>query len=194
MITARRTLGFVAAAGGLVAMECAFRASPLYAPEDFFQQRRRNAAENEFRLDSGEGRKVPAVAFSLKDGTRRTLADYEGQGVVLNLWATWCPPCRAEMRSLDALASAVAWTGIVVLPVSTDAGGAPVVQKLYAEQNLAYLPVLLDPGGASTRGLWRRGLPTTLLIDKTGRERKRHVGPWAWDAPEVIAMVQQLAF
>lgn len=192
MITTRRTLGFVAAAGGLAALEYGFRKSPFYGSAASFMRPRTRSADDEFRLDEGEGRKVPSFAFNLPDGTPRTLADYEGQGIVLNLWATWCPPCRMEMQSLDALASAVGWAGVVVLPISSDKGGAPAVRQLYTEQGLAYLPVLLDPNGNAGRALRERRLPTTVLIDKAGHERKRLVGSRTWNTPQAIEMVRQL--
>lgn len=139
------------------------------------------------------GKEVPPFTIRLPDGTQRTLADYAGKGVVLNLWATWCVPCVAEMPSLDALAEAVATSGVVVLPVSSDRGGAPAVQGFYAAHGIAHLPVLLDPASAAAHALGARGIPTTLLIDKTGRELARLEGGAAWDSPAAVAMVKRLA-
>jgi len=76
------------------------------------------------------------------DGTVRTLADYAGQGVVLNLWATWCVPCVAEMPALDALARQVAGDRVAVLTLSSDRGGAPPVERFYREKGIQTLCVI----------------------------------------------------
>jgi hypothetical protein len=67
---------------------------------------------------------VPAIRFTSEDGKPQTIGDFAGKGVVLNLWATWCAPCGAELPSLDALAARLAAAGIVVVPLSSDRGGA----------------------------------------------------------------------
>ena len=115
------------------------------------------------RLQSVDGATVPEFRFSTADGTVRTLADYAGQGVVLNLWATWCVPCVAEMPALDALARLVAGDGVAVLALSSDRGGAPPVERFYRDKKIQTLPVLLDPRGDAARALGARGIPTTLL-------------------------------
>lgn len=136
---------------------------------------------------------LPDFQFRLPDGTVKTLADYAGRGIVLNLWATWCAPCVAEMPSLDALAAAVRPSGAVVLPLSSDRGGAAAVERWYAAHDIKNLPVLLDPTGAAARTLNARGIPTTLLIDGKGRERGRLEGGADWADPKAVAMVKALA-
>jgi thiol-disulfide isomerase/thioredoxin len=136
---------------------------------------------------------LPDFQFRLPDGTVKTIADYAGKGVVLNLWATWCAPCVAEMPSLDALAAAVAGSNVVVLPLSSDRGGAAAVERWYAAHDIKNLPVLLDPTGAAARALGARGIPTTLLIDGKGRERGRLEGGADWADPKSVAMVKALA-
>jgi thiol-disulfide isomerase/thioredoxin len=135
---------------------------------------------------------LPDFQFRLPDGTVKTIADYAGKGVVLNLWATWCAPCVAEMPSLDALAAAVA-PGAVVLPLSSDRGGAAAVERWYSAHDIKNLPILLDQTGAAARALGARGIPTTLLIDGKGRERGRLEGGADWADPKSIAMVKALA-
>ena len=135
----------------------------------------------------------PELSFTLADGTVRTIGDYAGHGVVLNLWATWCLPCIAELPALDTMAGAVAGSGVVVLPIASDRGGAPVVEKFYREHGTKNLPVLLDPRGAGARLLGVRGIPTTVLIDSKGFERGRLEGGADWDSAATIAMVRKLA-
>ncbi len=135
----------------------------------------------------------PEVAFRGPDGTEHRLADYRGQGLVVNLWATWCAPCVAELPSLAALAKAVAGEGTAVLPISSDHGGAAAVQAFFKAHDIGGLPVLLDPEGALTRAFGARGIPTTYVIDRAGMERAMAEGSVDWGAPAVVEIVRKLA-
>jgi thiol-disulfide isomerase/thioredoxin len=133
---------------------------------------------------------VPEQAF-LEDGeTERTLADWQGRPVVLNFWATWCPPCVKEMPALDALNAALAADGIDVLTVSNDFGGVDVVRKFYAANGIEHLPALTDQRGRLAQAFKLPGLPTTILIDRAGREIARVVGPAEWDDPTVASFLR----
>lgn len=144
------------------------------------------------RLAEGPPKDLPAFTFTDAQGATRTLADFAGRGVVLNLWATWCPPCVAEMPALDRLHAAVEAEGIAVLPLSSDRGGEAQVRPFYAARGITRLGVWLDPRGAAGRALGARGLPTTVLVDAQGRERARLEGAAEWDAPEMVAAIQRL--
>ena len=135
---------------------------------------------------------VPEIRFTAADGAARTLADYAGQGVVLNLWATWCPPCVAEMPALDELARDLRAERVAVLALSSDRGGAAVVERFYKDRGIRDLSVLLDPRGDAARALGVRGLPTTLVIDRKGRERARVEGPADWAAPASVRAIRDL--
>ena len=173
----RRTL--VAAAGTLAV------ATPLRKP-------RAQALQGIAALHTmPEPRKLD-LHFTAADGTPRSLADYAGRTVVLNLWATWCVPCVREMPALDDLAKIVAGDGVVVLPVSSDHGGAPVVQRFYDEHKIANLPVLLDPMSAMAHTLGVRGIPMTLLIDPQGQEVGWLEGAADWSAPDAVAAVRKV--
>ena len=132
------------------------------------------------------------VRFTAADGSPRSLADYAGKGVVLNMWATWCVPCVAEMPALAAFASVVAREGIVVLPISSDRGGASAVEKFYRNLGVLNLPVLLDPLGAAAQGLNVRGIPTTLIIDRKGRERAWTEGSVNWANDPTLEAIRRL--
>jgi thiol-disulfide isomerase/thioredoxin len=135
----------------------------------------------------------PALSFTDPDGKTRTLADYAGKPVVLNLWATWCMPCVAEMPALDRLADQLKDIDAAVLPISSDRGGISVVRAFYASHGIRDLPVLLDPDGAATRACKVRGIPTTLIIDGSGKERGRTEGAVAWtDGASLTALRKQL--
>jgi thiol-disulfide isomerase/thioredoxin len=138
------------------------------------------------------GATLPAFQFFTPDNQARTLADYRGRGVVLNLWATWCGPCVAELPTLDALAGAVAAADIVVLPLSSDAGGAATVRAFYDGHDIEHLPVLLDPGGAVTQAWQVPGIPVTVVFDRAGHPRARLVGGADWGTPAAVARVKAL--
>ena len=130
--------------------------------------------------------------FTAADGSAQSLADYAGRAVVLNLWATWCVPCVREMPALDDLAKIVARDGVVVLPVSSDHGGAAVVQRFYADHRITNLPVLLDPMGVMARALNVRGIPMTLLIDPEGQEVAWLEGAADWSSPDAVTVVRKV--
>jgi thiol-disulfide isomerase/thioredoxin len=132
------------------------------------------------------------VQFTLADGSARSLADYAGKGIILNMWATWCVPCVAEMPSLAAFASVVAQSGIVVLPLSSDRGGAPIVSKFYKDLGVQNLPVLLDPKSAAAHALNVRGIPTTLIIDRRGKEVAWTEGSVNWATDDAVAVIRKL--
>lgn len=135
---------------------------------------------------------APALHFETASGKTLTLADYRGKGVVLNIWATWCLPCKLEMPALDHLATIVASEGIVVLPVSIDTGGLKVVRTFYAENYITHLPILLDPDGGIASALKAPGVPTTVIIDRKGLIEGRVEGAVQWDAPASIALLRQM--
>jgi thiol-disulfide isomerase/thioredoxin len=139
-----------------------------------------------------ESRPLPAFTFLDAEGRERTPADFTGQGLVLNLWATWCAPCVAEMPALAKLAAALAGERIAVMPLSSDRGGKPVVEAFYQRVGLSGLGVWLDPRGAAARALGARGLPTTVIVDRTGQERARLEGDAAWDTPAMMEAVRRL--
>ena len=145
------------------------------------------------RLQPKDGAAVPELRFSTADGTVRTLADYVGQGVVLNFWATWCVPCVAEMPALDALARLVRNDGVAVLALSSDRGGAPPVERFYRDKSIQTLPVLLDSRGDAARAVGARGIPTTLLIDRAGKERGRLEGAADWAGAEFVEAIRRMA-
>jgi thiol-disulfide isomerase/thioredoxin len=135
---------------------------------------------------------APDIVFISADGREHHLTEFIGHGMVINLWATWCVPCVAEMPALAALSKTLAPDDIAVLPLSSDRGGASAVQAFYQEHAIAGLPVLLDPKGAAARAWHARGIPTSLIIDKKGQERARLEGSADWSTPTAAATVRRL--
>lgn len=135
---------------------------------------------------------LPELSFVDADGKPHTLAEYAGRPVVLNLWATWCMPCVAEMPALDRLAGELKDIDAAVLPLSSDRGGVTVVRAFYGSHGIRDLPVLLDNDGADARKLTVRGIPTTLIIDKSGKERGRTEGAIAWTDGATLTALRKL--
>jgi thiol-disulfide isomerase/thioredoxin len=135
---------------------------------------------------------APDITFVAADGSEHHLTEFIGHGMVVNLWATWCAPCVAEMPSLATLSKSLAPDDIAVLPLSSDRGGAKVVQAFYQDHGIGSLPVLLDPKGAAGRAWHARGVPTSVIVDRKGRERARMEGAADWSTPEAAAMVRKL--
>lgn len=135
-------------------------------------------------------RLAPDTPFLDAAGRERTLADFRGRVVLLNLWATWCGPCVEEMPALDRLQARLGGEDFTVLALSQDRDGAARVEPFYREHGLAALEIYLDPQNRLMRALGAHGLPTTLLIDREGRIRRLLLGPAAWDAPEAVALIE----
>jgi thiol-disulfide isomerase/thioredoxin len=136
---------------------------------------------------------LPSFGFLDAKGDRHGMAEFAGRGVVLNFWATWCGPCVAELPSLMVLAGRVAGRGVVVLPLSTDRGGQTVVRAFYASHGIDGLGVWLDPKGEAAEAFGLRGLPTTVIVGRDGRERGRLEGGAAWGSDAAVERVLALA-
>ena len=137
-------------------------------------------------------RPAPDAPFKTADGATRRLADYTGKPVLMNLWATWCPPCVAELPSLAVFARTLAPQGIHVLPISADRGGAKTVQAFYAAHSITGLPVLVDPDMNLMHAFGAQGLPTTYVIDAAGRIVGMEEGGMDWGAPEAAAALHAI--
>jgi thiol-disulfide isomerase/thioredoxin len=134
---------------------------------------------------------LPEVRFTDGEGRSLTLADFRGRIVLLNLWATWCTPCREEMPTLDRLQARLGGTDFEVVALSIDHDGIAAVRKFYQEIGIKHLRIYNDPTTDATARLSVIGIPATLLIDREGREVGRALGPAEWDAPEVVETVRK---
>jgi len=135
---------------------------------------------------------APRLAFRNLQGQSLTLADYAGHPLLVNLWATWCGPCIAELPSFAALAPKLEASGIRILPISIDLTGAAVVQPFYARNGITTLPILLDPDGNNLQALKTNSIPVTLVINAAGQLVARCDGAANWDTPRMRAFLQGL--
>jgi len=133
---------------------------------------------------------LPAVKFADATGGERTLADWRGKVVLLNLWATWCLPCRKEMPALDRLQQELASDSFEVVAVCVDRAGLPGARKFLAEAGVTRLALYADASARLATTLRAAGLPATLLIDRTGREIGRLLGPAAWDGEDAKRLIR----
>lgn len=140
-------------------------------------------------VEAKELKPVPTVRFTDASGRAMTLEDFRGRVVVLNLWATWCTPCVAEMPTLDRLQQQVGEDAIVVA-LSIDRGGQEAVREFYDRTGVKNLKIFVDPTMRAQSDLRVLGLPTTLIIDGQGRERGRLVGPAEWDDAAAVDLVR----
>lgn len=136
-------------------------------------------------------RDLPELKFRDGEGRARTLGEFRGKVVLLNLWATWCAPCRREMPTLDRLQAELGSAEFEVIALSIDRVGAEVVRRFYGEVGIKHLALYIDSSGKALRVLGVLGLPATLLIARDGRELGRLIGPAEWDTPEMLSFLRQ---
>jgi thiol-disulfide isomerase/thioredoxin len=136
-------------------------------------------------------RPAPQVSFSDAGGKTVSLADFDGKVVLLNLWATWCAPCRREMPSLARLQTRFG-DKIAVLAVSQDLGGNKVVAPFIAKLGLSAIKIYLDPKSTVAKAFKVDGLPTSFVIDRQGRVRGRVEGEADWNGPKMLAAIEPL--
>ena len=136
-------------------------------------------------------RDLPEIHFADEEGHELTLGDFGGRVVLLNVWATWCVPCRKEMPTLDRLQARLGGKDFLVIALSIDREGVAPVKRFYQELKFEKLAIYVDPSGKRSRALAIPGVPTTLLIDRQAREIARKMGPAEWDGAEMVSLVER---
>lgn len=139
-------------------------------------------------------RLIPDVGFTDKDGAQRTLSEWKGKMVLLNLWATWCAPCRREMPALDRLQATLGSDKFEVVAVSIDADNTEKPLAFLDEIKVTDLQFYADPSTEifkKLKAIGRApGMPSTILIDEAGCELGFLAGPAEWDSPDAMAIIQ----
>ncbi len=139
-----------------------------------------------------ESKPTPDTVFFDADGNETTLAAFEGKHVVLNFWATWCAPCRAEMPSLDRLEAELGSDAFAVIPVATGRNPRPAIDGFFADAEIEHLPVFTGPKQQLARKMAVLGLPVTVVIDAEGNEIARLTGDAEWDSESAKDIVTAL--
>ncbi len=137
------------------------------------------------------GLPAPDFTFSGLDDKKVSLIDLKGKVVFLNIWATWCPPCREEMPSMEKLYQELRGNDFEILAVSIDASGATAVDAFMKEYKLSF-PALLDPKGTITNLYGTTGVPESFVIGRDGIIEKIVIGPMDWFTPEAVRFFRSL--
>ena len=138
-----------------------------------------------------EPKPLPALSFVDGNRQKRTLASFKGKLVLLNIWATWCEPCREEMPTLDRLQAQLGSNAFEVVALSIDKADITLIENFYEELNLDSLAAYVDPTGSAMTLLNIVGIPATLLVSPQSEEIGRKLGPAVWDAPEIVETIRQ---
>jgi thiol-disulfide isomerase/thioredoxin len=133
---------------------------------------------------------LPPIKFQDAEGRERTLTDWRGKVVLLNLWATWCLPCRKEMPSLDRLQKELGSDKFEVMALSVDRKGLDASKRFLDETKVERLGLYVDASARATSELRVVGLPATLLLDAEGREIGRLLGPAEWDSEDAKRLIR----
>jgi thiol-disulfide isomerase/thioredoxin len=133
---------------------------------------------------SKAGSPAPDFTFAGPDGADATLKDFVGKPMLVNLWATWCAPCVAEMPTLDAVAKNYGAKGLAVLTISQDSQGESAVKAFFQKHELPHLKGWIDPENQFGFHYATGMLPTTVLYDAQGKEMARVVGALDWNSKE----------
>jgi thiol-disulfide isomerase/thioredoxin len=124
-------------------------------------------------------------------GSSKLRSSSKGKIVLLNFWATWCPPCQAEIPSIEALSRAMKDLPFEIFAV--DLGEAPIPVKTFvAEKKMSY-PVYLDPTNSLARTYASQGIPTTYILDKSGKFIASMVGAFDYMKPEFLNLIKEIA-
>ena len=130
--------------------------------------------------------------FQTANGAAKSVEDFEGKVVVLNFWATWCPPCRKEMPYLDALQAEMGGDDFQVLALAMDRASVDKIKDFYQSIGSENLKIYREPTLRIGTEAGVLGMPITIILDRQGREIARLQGEAKWDAPEAKALIRQV--
>jgi thiol-disulfide isomerase/thioredoxin len=136
-------------------------------------------------------RQIPDISFlNLENNQSVRLQDFRGSVVLLNFWASWCPPCRAEMPSMERLNSELKGSDFVMVAVNVQED--PSLIKSFLREYELDFPIYMDPDGSAAREIGVTGLPTSILIDRKGRAFAVVTGALEWDSEAMLGMMKDL--
>jgi thiol-disulfide isomerase/thioredoxin len=135
---------------------------------------------------------APDVMWQDETGQASVLSALKGKVVLLNVWATFCTPCLKEMPSLDKLQYRYKQAGLMVIPVALDPAGFPKMRSFYRRARIRHLPLLADPTGQMLGAFATKALPTTYIIDRSGRWVATLEGAEDWFAEKPQQLIENL--
>ncbi len=137
-------------------------------------------------------RSVPEFKFFDAAGNQFSTKDFRDKFIALHFWATWCMPCRAEMPTIDALQELLGGEDFTFVPLSLDRKGAQLVQQYYVDHDLTNIPLYMDERMDAAQVLLVNGIPSTILLNRTGQEIARILGDRDWSAPDAADLMRRL--
>jgi thiol-disulfide isomerase/thioredoxin len=179
---------------GMVVVAVALLMMMLFGKNPVLGQEKLNTGHMAAFVYKPQPAELPALKFVDAKGQDKSLKDWQGKVVLLNLWATWCAPCRKEMPDLDKLQAEMGSNTFEVVALGVDRGGVKAAEKFLEQVGTKKLALYVDPTAKMANELRVIGLPATLLIDGQGREIGRLLGPADWaseDAKKLIKSVMR---
>jgi peroxiredoxin len=137
------------------------------------------------------GLAAPDFTFPGLDGKMVSLSDYRGKIVLVNIWATWCPPCVEEMPSMEKLYQKLKGKDFEILAVSIDSLGAKAVAPFMKKYELTF-PALIDTAGTIRTTYRTTGIPESFIINQNGILVEKIIGPRDWARPEIVSFLNNL--
>lgn len=153
---------------------------------------RKEAGSPEKQVMPSEKQPAPEIVVNGMNGSPLKLSDLKGKVVLLNFWATWCPPCREEIPSMIKLNNIMAGKPFQMVAVSIDEGGKPAIESFFQTSGFSGLPAYTDPDSRAAKVYGITGVPETFIINKNGMIVKKVIGPLAWDSPDVTTFLEGL--
>ncbi|MCJ8324059.1 MAG: TlpA family protein disulfide reductase [Rhizobiales bacterium] len=141
-------------------------------------------------LYNAQPMELPKVEFLGPNGEDMDLSHFKGKTILVNLWATWCGPCRFEMPTLDQLQAKLGGDNFEVVTLNVDRNATDKARAFFEEIEVKHLQLYADPSTKAMRTLRARGLPMTMLINAQGQEVGRMFGPAEWMSEEAINLIQ----
>jgi len=132
----------------------------------------------------------PTASWTDANGKAVSLADFDGKVVMLNFWASWCPPCIRELPSINRLQAELGGDKFEVVALNIDQGGKPVANRFKRKLNLDKLELYLNKDSSVAQSLKLRTMPTTIIFDAKGREVGKVEGAAEWDVKEAFALIR----
>jgi thiol-disulfide isomerase/thioredoxin len=131
----------------------------------------------------------PTTTWKDASGKNLTLADFSGKVVLVNYWASWCPPCIRELPSIDRLQASLGGDNFTIVAINIDRGGKPIARRMVKRLKIKHLTLYLDRESNSARSLGVRSMPTTFVFDRKGREVGKLEGGAEWDDKAAVELI-----